>query len=132
MSSKKPTLQVAPTGRPATTAEIAQVEFRALMEFRNLTKTERLAKVEDAAERVRAMALLASEIVAKEKPELIALVEEEYDALGPFLIQLGHATKAAKALADVIGAGEARLAVALANIEDDEFAQKVAEEADHD
>jgi hypothetical protein len=123
MSPNKPILQVVPKGPPVTHAEIAQMEFRALKEFRNLTKTERLAKVQDAAERVRAMALLASEIVAKEKPELIALVEEEYAALGPFLIQLGHATKEAKALADVIGVGEIRLAVALANIEDDEFAE---------
>lgn len=127
--SNKPTLELVPKPIPATVAEIAQVEFRALKEFRNLTKAERLDKIQDAAERVRTMALLASEIVTKEKPELIALVAEQYAALAPFLIQLGHAGTAARSLVDVIVAGEARLVVALANVEDDEFAARVAEEA---
>jgi hypothetical protein len=133
MSPKKPTLKVVPKGKPATHAEVAQIEFRALKEFRNLTATERAHKINDAAERVRAMAILASGFAAKSKLELIALAEEQYELLGPFLMQLSEATTAARALADVLGAGEARLAIALANVEeDDAVAKKVAAEADHD
>jgi hypothetical protein len=130
MSPNKTTLQAVPKGKPVTHAEVAQLEFRALKQFRNLSKTERIQKIHDTVDRIRPMAVLASELLTKEKPELIALVDEQYDEkFGPFLMQLAHATNDAKALADVIGAAEVRLAAALANIEDDEFAKKVAEEA---
>jgi hypothetical protein len=127
MSPNKTTLQAVPKGKPVTHTEVAQP--RALKQFRNLSKTERIQKIHDTVDRIRPMAVLASELLTKEKPELIALVDEQYKKFGPFLMQLAHATNDAKALANVIGAAEVRLAAALANIEDDEFAERVAEEA---
>jgi hypothetical protein len=124
MSPKTPTLQAAPKGKPATHTEVARLEFRALKQFRHLTKTERIKKIHDTVDRVRPMAVLASEILTKQKPELITLVDEQYDKFGPFLMALAHARNDAKALADVIGAGEVRLASALANVEDDEDANR--------
>ena len=63
------------------------------------------------------MAVAAAEIVAMEKTELIARVDEHYDVFGPLLMQLAEATNDPKLLVDVIQAAECRLAVALANVE---------------
>jgi hypothetical protein len=124
--SKKPILNVVPKGTPVTQAQLAQLEFRALKQFRNLTKDQRVQKIHDTVDRVRPMAVLASEILAKEKPDLVKLVDEQHDKFGPFLMELAHAHTSAKGLLDVIGAAEIRLAVALANVEeDDQVAQEV-------
>jgi hypothetical protein len=76
-----------------------------------------LTKVNDLVDQVRPMAVIASEILSKTKPELIALVDEHYETWGKFLMQLAEATKDTKMLADVIHAAECRLAVTFANIE---------------
>jgi hypothetical protein len=66
------------------------------------------------------MAVLAGEIMAADKPKLITMVEKAYDELGPCLMQLAHAKEDARALMEMIGSAEIRLAVALANVEGDE------------
>jgi hypothetical protein len=120
MSPKKPTMTVDPKDMPVTHAQLAQLEFGPVKELRDLTKDERQQKILDAVERVRPMAVLAAGLLVKEKSDLIALVDEQYDDFGPFLMELAHAHTAAKALVDIIGAGEVRLAAALANVEEDD------------
>jgi hypothetical protein len=107
------------SGPPATVAEIAAFEFGAIKEFRGLTKAERLRKTHSIADGVRAMAVLAAEIVAMDKPKLIAKVSEKYDVLGALLMEFAEAADDAKALLEIIQSAEARLAVALAVVEGD-------------
>jgi hypothetical protein len=69
------------------------------------------------------MAVVAAEIISLNKDELIARVAEQYDVLGPCLMWLAHAGDDARVVLDIIRAAEARLAVALANVEGDWDAQ---------
>ncbi|MDB5599355.1 MAG: hypothetical protein JWN71_1399 [Xanthobacteraceae bacterium] len=107
-------------GSPATVDQIAAMDFAAVKEYRGLTKVERLKKLHRAADYVRALAVIASEIVAMEKPELVAKVDDKYEQFGPFLMELAHAKDTARELMEMIGAAEIRLAIALANVEADE------------
>jgi hypothetical protein len=66
------------------------------------------------------MAVIAREIAVMEKAELINKVDEKYEVFGPFLRQLADAKDGARALMELIGTAEIRLAVALANVEGDE------------
>lgn len=119
MSSSKPALQVVPRGKPATVAEIAALEFRALKAVRGLSQKMRLQKSHAIVDGLRPMAVAAMEIVAMSKTELITKADDKHDVLGPLLMQLAYAKDDAKMLVDVIGAAEARLAIALANVEGD-------------
>jgi hypothetical protein len=117
MPSRKRALAPVPKGKPATIAEMAQVEFRALKALRGLSRQDITAKFSGLTGFLGPMAVAAGEIVALEKAELITRVAEHYDVLGPLLMQLAEATSDAKLLVDVIQAAECRLAVALANVE---------------
>jgi hypothetical protein len=107
-------------GTPATIKSIAAFEFAAVKEFRNLSKVERLRNAHGLVDRVRPMAVIAGEILAVPKEELIAKVADGYEILGPCLMQLADAKDDARALMELIGSAEVRLAVALANVEGDE------------
>ena len=63
---------------------------------------------------------MAAEVVAMTKPELIEMVCKTHDKCDDFLMELADARDTAKALAEVVGAAEARLTVALANVEANE------------
>jgi hypothetical protein len=121
--SSKPKLTLVPRGRPATHAEIAQIEFRAVKFFRGMSQTERTTKIHAVVDRLRPLAVIASEMVAMTKPELIERVSENYDTLGPLLMQLADLRDEIKALSDTTAAAEVGLACALANVEDDPEAQ---------
>lgn len=117
MPTTRPPLTLVSRGEPATVAEIAQVEFRALKALRGLSRQDINAKFRDLIGFLGPMTIAAAEIVAMEKPELIARVDEHYDVFGPLLMQLAEATNAAKLVVDIVHAAECRLAVALANVE---------------
>jgi len=117
--SFKPTIVETPDSKPATHAEIAILEFAPVKEMRRLSKTARVKKSHAMVERVRPMAVLASEIISMKKAELTARVAEKYEDLGPCLMYLADAGEDAKALAGIIRMAEMRLAVALANVEPD-------------
>ena len=65
------------------------------------------------------MTVAAAELVGMEKGELITRVEEHHDVFGPMLTSLSEAAADAKMLVDLCQAAECRLAVALANVEED-------------
>ncbi len=105
--------------KPATIAQIAAMEFAAMKEYRGLTKVERLKKIHGVTDDVRALAVLSCDILAMDKSELIKKVSDKYEQFGPFLMQLAYAKDNARALLELIGTAEVRLAVALANVEGD-------------
>jgi len=107
-------------GPPATSAQIAAFEFKSIRQFQGMTKEKRLKLAHENADILRAMAVVAIEIVALDKSELIAKVRENYDKFGPFLMELAHARDHAQAFMEFIGSAETRLAVALAVVEGDE------------
>jgi hypothetical protein len=63
------------------------------------------------------MVVAAGEIVTMNKAELIAKVEAGHDVFGELLLDIADKKEDAKAILDVISAAEARLVVALANVE---------------
>jgi len=103
--------------KPATVAQIAAMEFEAVKEFRGLTRVRRLKKLHGIADDVRAMAVLASEILGLDKAELVEKINDKHETWGPFLMQLAYAKDNAKLLMDILAAAEARMAVALAVVE---------------
>jgi hypothetical protein len=106
--------------KAASVAEIAALEFSAVKQFRGLTKVERLKRVHAVTDDVRVLAILAAEIVAMNKPELIAIAREKHEELGPLLTKLKQGKEDAGLLVQLIGSAEIRLAVAFANVEGDE------------
>jgi hypothetical protein len=105
------------TGEPATTGEIASVEFQGLKDFFfTMPRDERLQNTNALIDQIRPVAFLAVELLAFDRAELIAKVSSDFDRWGPFLPALADAADGLKALQDIVGAAEARMAVALANI----------------
>ena len=102
---------------PATIGEIASVEFLGLKDFFTMSKDQRLRDTEALIEQIRPMAILAVELLAFDKVELIAKVSSDCERWGPFLATLADAVDALKALQDIVSAAEARMAIALATIE---------------
>jgi hypothetical protein len=101
--------------RPATTAEIAAVEFDGAVS--RMTAGQRATAIADLLETISPLLPLAYEIGLASKDELVARVEREYEELGPRLMQLLRAREAAEIMHDMLDAAEARLAVALAVVE---------------
>jgi hypothetical protein len=104
--------------------EMAQLEFRALKLFRNTSRDQRLKQIHGFVENVRPMVVAAGEIVIMSKVELIAKVEAKHDVFGQMLMDLADKKEDAKAILDVISAAEARLMVALANVEGEALAEE--------
>jgi hypothetical protein len=73
--------------------------------------------VRGLATRAYHAALVASELCARDKADVIRLVREKYDTFGPALMELAEAAGDTAALLEVIRSGESRLMVALAVIE---------------
>ena len=64
-------------------------------------------------------AAVASEMVTKTKAELIAMAQEKHEECGVSLMEFAHIKESAHMLASIIQGAELRLAVALANVEND-------------
>jgi hypothetical protein len=114
--SKQLALQLVPNkAKPATDAEIAQLEFRALKIIRNLSKDERLTRTHELVEFVRPMTIVAGEVVAMTKPQLSKDVEDKRDLFEHMRSDIAGAKDNAKAIIDLLSAAEARLTIALTN-----------------
>jgi hypothetical protein len=111
-----------PPKPPATTAQIAALEFAAIVEIAKLPKEKRIKNIHGLCDRVREVSVIAGEIVSQGKPELIQTVSARLDIFGPSLMELAEAGDAAMALVEIIRSAETRLAVVLAVVEggDDE------------
>jgi hypothetical protein len=98
-------------------SEIARLDFEPDHDVRAMPSAERLDSVGDIANSVRVVAMIAIDIVALTKPELIAAVHEDAEAYGPNLAWFSDAKEAAELLRDILAAAEKNLAIALANVE---------------
>jgi hypothetical protein len=117
MSEPKPGLQLVPKGKPAAGAEIEMMGIRVLKAIRGLSKEERIKRSLKIGGSLRSTAVLAAEIVALSKAQVIDLVREAPDECEPLLSQFERGSADAKALLDVIGFAENWLKVAIANVE---------------
>jgi hypothetical protein len=112
--SKQLGLQLVPNkATPAIDAEIAQVELRALKIIRNMSKDERLSRTLELVEVVRPMTIIAGDVVATIKAELIKDIEEKRDHFVRVRSEISKAKDDAKAITDLLSAAEARLTIAL-------------------
>ena len=102
---------------PATIGQIASVEFQGLKDLFKIPKSERLQNINTLIEQIRPMAILAVELLEFDKLDLIAKVLSDPDRWAPFLTGLADAVDAQEALKDILSAAEARMVIALANIE---------------
>jgi hypothetical protein len=103
----------------STVKSIVALEFAAVKEFRGCDKAKRLTKSHNMIERLRPMLVLAVELMALTKPELVEKLESEegHAVFGPFLMQLADAADTAKAVHELLHSAELRLASALAVVE---------------
>jgi hypothetical protein len=62
--------------------------------------------------------VIACEVASKERDELIALVNTDYEALGEALLAMRSAIEDARGTLEILMSAEIRLAVAMANVED--------------
>lgn len=106
-----------PDSEPASVSQLAALEFAAVREFRKYSRNDRLRKAHGIVDSLRPITVIALEIIAMDKGELIRRVRKQYDTFGPFLAELSQATDAASSLLDIVKSAECRLAVALANVE---------------
>jgi hypothetical protein len=104
-------------GDPATIGEMASVEFQGLKNSFTMRQDERLRNIDALIDDLRPMAILAVELLAFDKEELIDKVSGDYDRWGSFLIALAEASDTLKALQDIVSTAEARMSIALANVE---------------
>jgi hypothetical protein len=82
-----------------------------------LQRVERVRKIFAG---IYPLAVLALEIVAHDKDELIERTRKHYETFGPSLMMFTEARGDAKAVMDMIRSAELRLAAALAVIEGDQ------------
>lgn len=101
----------------ATFKQIAAMQFTAQRAFRQKSKKERVELTAGLAEKVKLPAVVAVEIIAMTKRELVNHVAGDLEKWGPSLIEFAKAHDDAKALCEIIGTAEARLAVAVATVE---------------
>jgi hypothetical protein len=120
MSKSPEHLTLVPKNKPATIAEIAEVEFGAIRELGRLSQVKRIKRIHEIVDHVRAGAVIGVEIATMDKAELVAKVAEKLDLWGPSLMELAHAHELANTLREIISAAEHRLAVALAVVEGDD------------
>jgi hypothetical protein len=129
--SKSPELTLVPKDKPATIAEIAEIEFGSIRAFRDLSQVKRIGRIHKIVDRVRGNAVLSVELVAMDKADLVAKVAEKLDDWGPWLMELKHNVQGisgigsgsgddVNTLREIISAAEHRLAVALAVVEGDD------------
>ena len=114
---------------PVSVSQLAAMEFKGAKDIAAMSKDERLRKIHGLVDNVRPMAVLAGELMAFDKDELIAKVAANIELHGPFLMALAHAGDDLKALQNIVMSAEMRLAVALANVEGDPGPDGGGEEA---
>jgi hypothetical protein len=104
---------------PATVDSLAAMEFAAVKDFRKYDKTERLTKSHKMIEDLRPMLVLAVELMALDKAELVDKLasDEGHATFGPALMWFAHAADKAKAVHELLHSAELRLATALAVVE---------------
>ena len=101
----------------ASVKQIAAMQFTALKDFRQQSKKKRVELTSGLVDKVKIPAVVAVEIIAMTKKELVDHVAGDLEKWGPSLMALAEAHDDAKALCDLIGTAEARLAVAVATVE---------------
>jgi predicted ATPase with chaperone activity len=101
----------------ATVKQIAAMQFTAQRAFRRHSKKERVELTAGLAEKVKLPAVVAVEIIAMTKKELVDHVAGDLEKWGSSLMEFAKAHDDAKALCEIIGTAEARLAVAVATVE---------------
>jgi hypothetical protein len=117
-------------GPPATTEQIAAMEFEGVKRIARMSKQDRKQSLHAMADRVYKAVQIASDFLVLDKPEAIDLVRKNYDVFGPSLMELAYSADDARALFEIIRSGEVRLAVALAVIEGDDPDPDGGDEAD--
>jgi hypothetical protein len=122
MARKLPLTSISGTkgGPPATHAQIAAFEFKSIKALRAMDAKQRMQRGHELIESLRGFLVIAGEIVSDDKAELITKVRTQYHVFGELLMDLAHAADRARTVLETITAAEARLAVALANIEPDD------------
>jgi hypothetical protein len=85
-----------PPKPPATTAQIAALEFGAIVELAKLPKAKRIKNAHSLCDSVRVAAVIAGETVSLSKPELIKRVSARLDIFGPLLMEFAEARDAAR------------------------------------
>ena len=100
-----------------TVKQIAAMQFTAQRAMRAHSKQERVELTAGLVEKVKLPAVVAVEIIAMTKKELVDHVAGDLEKWGPSLMALAEAHDDAKALCEIIGTAEARLAVAVATVE---------------
>ena len=101
----------------ASVKQIAAMQFTAQRTLRRHSKKERVDLTVGLAEKVKLPAVIAVEIIAMSKKELVEHVAGDLEKWGPSLMDFAKAHDGAKALCELIGSAEARLAVAIAAVE---------------
>ncbi len=108
-----------PPSPPATTAQLAALEFKAATAIAQMPKEARQRVVKEMATAVYTAALVGIEIVAEGKAALIERLQADYDTLAPMLMELAKVSKIRRELLDIIAAAECWIAIALAVVEGD-------------
>jgi hypothetical protein len=106
--------------KPPTVSEIASVEFDALIGLVAVSRDDRLRDINALIEQIRAGTIVSFELLGFAKTELIAKASADWHQWASFLSALADTIDSLKALQEIVGAAEARMAVALANIEGDD------------
>jgi hypothetical protein len=120
MSKGKLTAVEIPKSPPVTLEQLLPMQFAAVKEFKGLSQEERIEHAHCKIDALRPIAVIAGEILANDKDELIEKVEANYDLWGPFLMSLHEASEDARALMQILSSAECRLAVAIAFVEGDD------------
>ena len=112
-----------------TVSEIASVEFDTLIGLFDVSKDERQRDINALIEQIRTAAIVSFELLGFDKAELIAKASADWRQWASLLSALADTIDSLKALQEIVGAAEARTAVALANIEGDPRAAESDPEA---
>ena len=108
-----------PKGSPATTQEIAALEFRACAPLRRMSKTQREGRTRIMGENVYSILQIAAGLLVKDKGELVDMVRADHDLWGNLLLSMTEGADLARDVVGIISSAETRLAVAVAEIEKD-------------
>jgi CheY-like chemotaxis protein len=103
--------------KPPIVSEIASVECDALKGLFAVSKDDRLRNINALIEQIRAGAIVSFELLEFDKTELIAKASADWHQWASLLSALADTIDSLKALQEIVGAAETRMAVALANIE---------------
>src|SRR5262245_8118134 len=113
-SWRAPPMRKRKSRRAATVKQMRAIEFEAEP---RLAAVPVLA-IRSVVGRIFHASIIAGGIATYSKRALVQLVAQNYDTLGPWLMELHERAEDARAIADVIEAAAARLAVALAVVEE--------------